>query len=105
MIPQGAGTVTVQLILLGWLFPACAGHWHWSFLQWHHMDFLTVIKPLDSSALTLELSAGPRNIAVSLNPFLRIPYYFQFYFPLNTWSLFGEVMVELPVLQLKAADL
>lgn len=67
------------------------------------MGYLIVTKNLDSSALTLELSAEPKNIAVCLNPFLRIPYYFQFYFPLNAYgSLFGEVMVGMPVLQLKA---
>lgn len=65
------------------------------------MGYLTVTKNLDSSALTLELSTEPRIIAVPLHPFLRIPYYFQICFPLNAWNFFGEVMVELPVLQLK----
>lgn len=65
------------------------------------MDYLRVTTNLDSSALTLELSTEPRNIAVSLHPFLRILYYFQIFFPLNAWNFFGEVMVELPVVQLK----
>lgn len=56
---------------------------------------------LDSYVLTLKVSTEPRNIAVSLNLFLRISCYFQFYSE-RCLESFGEVVVELPVLRLKA---
>lgn len=82
---------------VGWLSPACAGDWQVLFTE---ASYVLSNSQEESAFLCPDCGALYRtfNMAVSLNPVLRIPYYFQFYCPINAWSLLGEFTAELPVL-------